>query len=115
MAKTLALPETETFDPSAPLAPPAVNAQELVARLSKLQKDAQAADRERATAEARLEQAHKDLATIDAQLKAMNVDPETAEEALTQLEQQLATLTTQFEQQVAAERTAYATILAATQ
>ena len=94
---------------------PAVNAQELTARLAKLQQAVQAADRERATAEARHEQAKKDLAAIDEQLKALNVDPATAEEALKQLELELATLVAQFEEQVATERKGYAEILAATQ
>lgn len=109
MAKT-ASPDQNPFSPA-----PDVNTQDLVARLSKLQNAVAAADRERATAEARLDQAKKDLAAIDEQLKKLNVDPETAEEALKQLETELATLTAQFEQQVAAERKSYAEILAATQ
>lgn len=102
-------------DPSTPAPAPAVNAQELVTRLAKLQQNAQLADRERAAAEARLEAAQKDLATIDEQLRKLGVEPETAEDALKQLEQELATLTAQYEQQVEAERRSYQDILAAAQ
>lgn len=102
-----------TESPFAPSGPPPVNTAQLVERLAQLQKDVAAADRERATADTLLGQAKKDLAEIDAQLKQLGVDPAKADEALTQLEQELATLTTQFEQQVAEERAAYQKIVAA--
>ena len=109
------------FDPgvtfgaaAAPAAPP-VDAQQLMARLTQLQRDVQAADRERAAAEAGVAQAQKDLREIDEQLKALKVNPDTAAEALTQLEQQLAADVAKLEQQVAEERKHYQQIAAAVQ
>jgi septal ring factor EnvC (AmiA/AmiB activator) len=97
-------------------APAPVDSAALVAKLTQLTKDVQAADRERATADAQLAQARKDLAEIDGHLKAMGVEkPEQAHEALTRLEQELATLTAQFDTALTAERAVYQQIAAAAQ
>jgi septal ring factor EnvC (AmiA/AmiB activator) len=113
-------PAGEILDPFGPTSPavqttvpPKVDQQALIAKLTQLQKDAQAADRERATAEAQLAQAKKDQKEIDDQLKALGVDPEKAEEALAQLERDLAAQTEQAEAVLAAERQVYQQILTA--
>ena len=93
--------------------PPPVDTTKLVARLQQLAKDVQAADRERATAEAQLTQARKDLKEIDDHLTSMNVNPDTADAALATLEQELAALAAQIEQAVTAEREVYKQIAAA--
>jgi septal ring factor EnvC (AmiA/AmiB activator) len=98
--------------PAAPVLTP-VDAAKLVARLQQLQRDVQAADRERAAADAQLTQARKDLKEIDDHLTSMSVNPDTAAEALLTLEQELAALTEQIEQAVTSEREVYKTIAAA--
>lgn len=107
--------DVNPFGPPPTPAPPPVNAQELVSRLTQLQRDVAAADRERAVAETTLAQAQKEKEETDAHLRAMGVDPDKAEEALAALEQNLATLTAQFEASVARERTVYQQIAAAAQ
>lgn len=100
--------------PAASAAP--IDSAALVAKLTQLTKDVQTADRERAAADAQLAQARKDLNEIDGHLKAMGVDkPEEAAAALTRLEQELATLTTQLETALTAERAVYQQIAAAAQ
>ena len=105
-------PFAATAKPAA--APAPVDSAALVTKLTQLTKDVQAADRERATADAQLAQARKDLAEIDGHLKAMGVDkPEQAAEALAKLEQELAKLASQFETALVAERAVYQQIAAA--
>lgn len=107
--------DANPFGPAPTPAPPPVNAQELVIRLTQLQRDVAAADRERAVAETTLAQAKRDKEETDAHLRTMGVDPDKAEEALAALEQELATLTAQFEASVVRERTVYQQIAAAAQ